>query len=97
MARDVRPTAVHGGADIAALGVLGWMWRHGLRAPQDLAVAACDDVPTADLPPIGLTTTDQHAVEMGTLATRLLLERLEGRTASRHVLVPPHLRVRTSA
>jgi LacI family transcriptional regulator len=97
LARRPRPTAVHAGADIAALGVLGWMWRHGLRAPTDLAVAACDDVPTADLPPISLTSTDQHAVQMGAMATRMLIERIEGRSEPKHLLVPPALRVRDSA
>lgn len=97
MARDQPPTAVHAGADIAALGVLGWMWRHDLRAPTDLAVAACDDVPTADLPPISLTSTDQNAVDMGALATRLLIERIEGRTEPQHVRVTPQLRVRSSS
>lgn len=97
MKRDRRPTAVHAGADIAALGVLSWMWRHGLRAPGDLAVAACDDIPTSDLPPISLTSIDQGAIEMGSLATRMLIERIEGRAESRHVRVPPRLRVRDSA
>ncbi|SDE58391.1 LacI family DNA-binding transcriptional regulator [Auraticoccus monumenti] len=98
MARSRPPTAVHAGADVAALGALGWLWERGLRAPADLAVAACDDIPVASLAPISLTTTDQRAVEMGQLATRLLVERLEGRREqAQNVLVEPRLRVRASA
>ncbi len=98
MSRRQPPTAVHAGADVAALGALGWLWERGLRAPDDLAVAACDDIPVASLAPISLTTTDQRAVEMGSRATRLLVERLEGRRQQgENVLVEPRLRVRTSA
>lgn len=95
--RPTPPTAVHAGADMAALGALSWMWQHGHRAPDDLAVAGCDDVPAAGLEPISLTTVDQQALTMGELATRLLIERLAGRTEARHVVVPPVLRVRRSA
>lgn len=97
MARPSPPSAVHAGADMAALGALSWLWEHGRRTPGDLAVAGCDDVPAAGLQPISLTTIDQQAQWMGELAARLLIERLAGRTEPQHVVVPPRLQVRRSA
>ena len=97
VARHDPPTAVHAGADVAALGMLSWLWAHAARVPEDLAVVGCDDIPAAGLEPISLTTVDQQADRMGRLAVELLVERLTGRTASRHLLVAPELRVRRSA
>ena len=77
--------------------MLSWLWAHGRRVPEDLAVVGCDDVPAAGLEPISLTTVDQQADRMGRLAVELLVERLAGRTDARHLLVAPELRVRRSA
>lgn len=97
MSRPHPPSAVHAGADMAALGALSWLWDRGHSTPGDLAVVGCDDVPAAGFEPISLTTIDQHAQQLGELAARLLIERLAGRTEPRHVLVPPRLQVRRSA
>lgn len=97
MSRQAPPSAVHAGTDMAALGALSWLWEHGHRIPQDLAVAGCDNVPAGGLQPISLTTVDQQAQQMGKMAARLLIERLAGRTTPRHLVVAPRLRVRRSA
>lgn len=97
LARAEPPTAIHAGADIAALGALSRLWDRDLRAPEDLAIAGCDNVPSAGMAPIGLTTVDQQADELAQLATDLLIERLEGRRQARHHLVTPRLVVRRSA
>ena len=93
-ARAQRPTALHGGADVAALGAYTSLVQAGIRVPEDISIVGYDDVPVAGLPPIGLTTVDQSGVEIGQQAARLLVSRIEGRTDSRHVLIPPRLVVR---
>ena len=95
-ARRHRPTAVHAGADVAAFGVLAYLWHHDLSAPDDLAVAGCDDTPSAAMTPIGLTSVDQQAIVMGREAARLLLARINRPGAGTHTLIPPRLAVRTS-
>lgn len=92
--REVRPTALHGGADVAALGAYTTLVQAGLRVPEDISIVGYDDVPTAALPPIGLTTVDQSGVEMGRRAAELLVSRIEGRTESQHLLIPPRLVIR---
>lgn len=88
------PTAIHGGADVAALGAYTSLVEAGLRVPEDISIVGYDDVPAASLPPIGLTTVDQSGVIMGRQAAELLLSRMEGRRESQHVLIPPRLRAR---
>lgn len=95
-ARHRRPTAVHAGADVAAFGVLTHLWHHDLSAPDDLAVAGCDDTPSAAMIPIGLTSVDQQAIAMGREAARRLLARISCPGTGMHTLFPPRLAVRTS-
>lgn len=97
LARPERPTAVHAGCDAAALGMLDHLRRRGVDVPGELAVMGCDDVPAAAMATVELSSVDQHAEQMGELATRLLIERIEGRSESHHLLVPPRLRLRATA
>lgn len=94
---DPRPTAVFGGADIAALGMLSEWWDLGLRVPAEFSLVGYDNARTGGLGPISLTTVDQSGRAMGTRAATLLLERIGGRTAGVHERVPPHLVVRSTS
>ena len=91
------PTAVHAGADIVAFGMISELWERGLAAPDAFALAGYDNSPTAAIGPISLTTVDQSGLEMGSIAAELLLERISGRTESRHKLITPFLVVRSSS
>lgn len=94
-ARAEPPTAVHGGADIAALGLMTELWsgREG-RSP---ALVGYDNTPTAALPTVGLSSVDQSGFEMGRSAAALLLERLEGRSEAKNLMLTPELVVRASS
>lgn len=94
--RDVLPTAVHAGADVVALGLLGELWQRGVGVPGDISVAGYDDSPIAGFSPVGLTSVDQSGQRMGEIAARLLLERIDGRSTPRHELLAPRLVVRTT-
>ncbi len=70
-----RPTAVFGANDMLALGAMQAAQAAGLTIPQDIAVVGFDDIPTAKL--LGLTTVRQPEFELGSLAARTLIERLQ--------------------
>jgi LacI family transcriptional regulator len=93
-ARKKPPTAIHAGSDMAALGVLTGFYEAALKIPEDFSVVGYDNVMAAALPQVGLTTVDQSGVEMGSLAAKLLVERLQGRREAISTLVPPKLVVR---
>lgn len=88
------PTAVHAGADMAALGVLAGLYEAGVKVPEEFSVVGYDNVFSASLPQIALTSVDQSGVEMGSLAARLLVERIQGRQEAVSTLVAPSLVVR---
>ena len=86
LARDVRPTAIFAGADVAAIGVFNAVYEAGLRVPEDVSIVGYDNTSFAALRPISLTSVDQDGHAMGTNAARLLLERIESKR-SRSILL----------
>ncbi|MGJ6963133.1 LacI family DNA-binding transcriptional regulator [Streptosporangium sp. G11] len=96
LARSPRPTAIFAGADLAAFGALAAIHEAGLTVPADMSVAGYDNTRLAALANVSLTSVDQDGVIMGRTAGRLLLERIEGRTASVRFSVNPTLVPRRS-
>lgn len=92
--RDTPPTAVHTGTDLAAFGVLARFYELGLPVPETCSVVGYDNARAASLPQVALTTVDQSGLEMGSIATRLLVERIEGRSEPVSTLVQPTLMIR---
>lgn len=62
----------------------------------DVSVAGFDGIPSTGYPFINLTTVDQHGDRLGAQASRLLLERVEGREEAIHLTVSPTLIIRAS-
>jgi LacI family transcriptional regulator len=86
------PTAVFACNDLMAIGALHAIRAAGLRVPQDISLVGFDDIAlAADLIP-PLTTIAQPIAEMGEIAVRLLLSRINGKReltqTQRHVLEP---------
>lgn len=94
LSRTTRPTAIHAGADVAALGALTAFWGAGVAVPEQISVVGYDNTFTSSLDPISLTTVDQSGFSLGTTAGRLLVERIEGRKDPVSILVEPSLIVR---
>ncbi len=63
--------------DYTALGVMRALWKAGRRVPEDCSVIGFDDIPLAGITTPGITTIRQPMMDMGKLATRLVLEAME--------------------
>lgn len=68
------PTAVFASNDVMAQGVLELLRERGLQAPQDVSLVGFDDIPVSAISNPPLTTVRQPMVEMGRLATQMLLD-----------------------
>lgn len=91
-----QPTAVIGGNDLLAIGVMLEAQQSGLRVPADLSVAGFDDIElSANLAP-ALTTIHVPVEEICTLAGDYLVARIEGGQSRDHISLEAKLIVRQS-
>lgn len=71
------PLAVVAGNDMTALHILALVRTRGLQVPDQVGIAGFDDIALASHSEPGLTTVRVDKVEMGRLAARRLLDRLQ--------------------
>jgi LacI family transcriptional regulator len=73
------PTAIFASNDLSAFGAMDAAREHGLRIPEDISIIGFDDIPQASLVYPKLTTVRQPLEQMGQVAVKLLLDRIENR------------------
>ena len=85
---DAGVTAVFCYNDMIAVGVLMACRERGIAVPQELNVIGFDDIKIASyvMPP--LTTVHQPKVQLGRLATQVMLDLLNNRPGHNHILQP---------
>jgi LacI family transcriptional regulator len=79
LALDKPPTAVFACNDLMAIGAICAASERRLRIPRDVAIIGCDDIALASFTNPSLTTIAQPKHEMGALAVKMLVERIEDR------------------
>ncbi|HEY1464034.1 MAG TPA: LacI family DNA-binding transcriptional regulator [Terriglobales bacterium] len=90
-------TALFAFNDISAIGAIRAIREAGLRVPEDISVIGFDDIRSAAFHYPSLTTIRQPLLEMGKIAAKILLSRIEGEEDyPREVSVEPELIIRES-
>jgi LacI family transcriptional regulator len=77
---DSPPTAILASNDLSALGAMDAARECGLRIPDDISIIGFDDIPQASFVYPKLTTVRQPLEQMGQIAVKMLLERIENRS-----------------
>jgi LacI family transcriptional regulator len=98
LAQNPQPTALFAGNNFIAFGAMKALREAGLSMPEDISLVAFDDLPpTLMLEPF-LTVAAQPAYDMGRLATRLLVDRLNGQAPQecQEILLETEIVVRRS-
>jgi len=83
--------------DIAAIGAIRAFMNHGLRIPEDVSVVGFDDIQGAAFHNPSLTTIRQPLQQMGSVAARILLQRIRGQATFPDIVpIHPELVIRES-
>ena len=90
------PTAIFCANDEMAYGAIHALHLLGLRVPQDISIAGCDDQNMAAYSSPPLTTLHIPRHDLGRRAALELIDKLQGRDVAHEVLLPTRLVVRES-
>jgi DNA-binding LacI/PurR family transcriptional regulator len=90
LAGSRRPTAIFASNDQSAVGALDAINEAGLSVPQHVSLIGYDNTALASLRHISLTTIHQPRRQIGEMAMKAVVRRIErpGAPARRHVLAP---------
>ncbi len=99
LAKSEAFTALFAFNDISAIGAIRALREAGKRVPEDVSVVGFDDIQSAAFQNPGLTTVRQPLWEMGVIAAKTLLRRINAPTKTPYpktITVEPELIVRAS-
>lgn len=92
------PSAIFCGNNLLTIGALQAIRKRHLQIPDDIALAAFDDMEWATMIEPPLTTVEQPTYELGRAAAELLLKRLEdGARSFQDVILKTRLHIRQSS
>jgi LacI family transcriptional regulator len=94
-----RPTAIYAANDEMAFGAFNAIWDLGIKVPEEVALVGFNDVEATALRGIEITTISQRKKEMGRLAAKRLINKIEknrGYNKPYQVLLEPKLTTRKS-
>ena len=95
--REPRPTAIFCANDDMAAGVLRVATRLGIRVPDELSIAGCDDIALCQQLYPSLTTIRQPLAAMAEIASQALIDASRGKSDKpAHNVVPGSLEIRES-
>lgn len=73
-------TAILAINDIIAIGAIEAIDKLGLSVPEDISIIGCDNIDVTKLLKVPLTTINYPKLRCGNIATKILIDALEGRT-----------------
>ncbi|SDK05444.1 LacI family DNA-binding transcriptional regulator [Natronincola ferrireducens] len=93
----VLPDAIVTINDMTAIGIIRELTSEGIEVPKDVSIIGFDNISISSMITPSLTTINQPSYETGTLATKMLLDRIEGKEIeTNNIVMKPTLIKRDS-
>jgi LacI family transcriptional regulator len=96
----VMPDGIFSASDFSALGLILKLKSFGIQIPKDIAIVGFANEPFDDMLTPGLSSIDQHSIEMGHNVAKLFLEEISNQRSNmvpRRIILNPELHVRESS
>jgi DNA-binding LacI/PurR family transcriptional regulator len=93
---DDKPEALFFYTDSAAMGFQQSFLEKGFKIPEDVAMVGFNDIEMAKFATKPLTTIKQDAFKIGTLASEIVVNRIEGKEQANRTILKPQLIIRDS-
>ncbi|NIK78025.1 LacI family transcriptional regulator [Paenibacillus castaneae] len=84
-------TALFCASDLMALGAMQGVKNMGKKVPEDISIIGFDNIDLTAYCTPALTTVHQHKYELGSQAAQILIEMLEGKDTTHHVMLATEL------
>ena len=94
------PDGIFSAGDFSAMGAILKLKKLGIKIPQDIAIVGFANEPYDDMIEPGLSSVDQHSIEMGHSAANLFLEEIkdnQGILTPKKIMLNPELHIRESS
>jgi DNA-binding LacI/PurR family transcriptional regulator len=91
------PTAIFATNDYMALGTYQAIVEEGQKVPENIALIGFNDIEFTAIKGVELTTIGQKKYEMGALAVKILVEKIEGgesKPSTKEIFLKPELIIR---
>jgi LacI family transcriptional regulator len=91
------PTAIFATNDYMALGAYQAILEEGRKVPEEIAIVGFNDIEFTAMKGIELTTIGQKKYEMGSIAIKTLVEKIEGgeiKSSTKEIILNPELIIR---
>jgi LacI family transcriptional regulator len=99
LSAEQRPTAIFATNNFIGLSTLKFLYKLGVKVPEEVAVVSYDGIPNYSENESILTVAEQPAYNFGYMGTQLLIERIEGTAPEkpRKILLPADIHLRASS
>jgi DNA-binding LacI/PurR family transcriptional regulator len=79
--KGIRPDAVFGGSDGITMGIIRYLYKQGVRIPEDISVMGYEESIITAHSPLALTIIDGHKRQLGEAACLAMLNRMHNKNA----------------
>ncbi len=93
------PDGIFAASDFSAVGALIKLKKLGIRVPEEVAIIGFANEPFDDMLETGISSIDQHSIEIGETAANILFKAIQensGEPTSERIILKPDIFIRSS-